>query len=348
MSAGAANGGFAAQGELRAMLAGYWRPHAAVAAVRLGVADAMPADGSDIAAGDVATAVGADPVALNRFLRALSSIGLVRDCGAGHFALTPVGACLRGDHPQSLKGMALHVGTRLSPAMANLHLCVRDGHPPAGVSYGPGGFAELKQDAVAAAIFNQSMADNSRRIAGEAAAAYDFTRFGTIIDVGGGYGAVLAQLLKAAPAATGSVLDLEHAREGAEKLFAAEGLADRAHFTTASFFEPFPEQADAYVLKYILHDWDEDHARRIVAQLGDAARASNGTVVIIEKVMPEQVEPRDDHAIALQGDMTMMLWNGCERTEAGFADLLAHGGLALTATVPLADNHYVIEARPAA
>ena len=338
---------FAAQGELRALLQGYWRPHAAVAAARLGVADAMPADGSAAASAAVAAATGADPVAMHRFLRALASIGLVADCGGGTFALTPAGACLRADHPQSLKGMALHVGTRLSPAMANLHAVVREGHPPEGVLYGPEGFAELNRDETAAAIFNQSMADNSRRIAAEAAAAYDFTQFATIMDVGGGYGAVLAQLLKAAPQATGCVLDLDHARAGAERLFAAEGVAGRARFLSASFFEPFPETADAYVLKYILHDWDEDNARRIVEQLGAAARASGGKVIVIEKVMPERVEARPDHAIAMQGDMTMMLWNGAERTEAGFADLLAHGRLALTAMVPLPDNHFVIEAVPA-
>lgn len=337
----------AEQDELRALLAGYWRPHAAVAAARLGVADAMPADGSAMAAGAIAAATGTDPVALHRFLRALASIGLLVDLGDGEFALSPVGACLRGDHPQSLKGMALHVGTRLSPAMAELHTVVRQGRPPAGVLFGPEGFAELGRDAEAAAIFNQSMADNSRRIAGQAAAAYDFTRFATIMDVGGGYGAVLAQLLKAAPAATGTVLDLDHACGGAERLFAAEGVADRARFVTASFFEPFPETADAYVLKYILHDWDEEHARRIVVHLGDAARRSNGTVIVIEKIMPERVEASPGHAVAMQGDLTMMLWNGCERTRAGFAALLAHGGLALTRTVELADNHYLIEAVPA-
>lgn len=338
---------FAAQEELRALLQGYWKPHAAVAAVRLGVADAMPGDGSAVGAGEVATAIAADPVALHRFLRALASIGLMVDHGGGRFALSETGLRLRADHPQSLKGMALHVGTRLSPAMANLHMVVREGRPPEGVRFGPEGFAELDRDPAAAAIFNQSMADNSRRIAGQAAAAYDFTQFATIMDVGGGYGAVLAALLRAAPAARGTVLDLEHARAGAERLFAAEGVADRARFVTASFFEPFPEVADAYVLKYILHDWDEEHARRIVVQLGEAARRSDGRVIIIEKVMPEQVEANPDHAIAMQGDMTMMLWNGAERTEAGFAALLAHGRLTLTGMVPLPDNHWVLEARPA-
>ena len=337
---------FAAQGELRALLQGYWKPHAAVAAVRLGVADAMPGDGGTMAAGEVASAIGADPVALHRFLRALASIGLTVDHGGGLFALSETGVRLRADHPQSLKGMALHVGTRLSPAMAELHTVVRHGRPPEGVKWGPEGFAELDRDAAAAAIFNQSMADNSRRISRQAAAACDFTRFATIMDVGGGYGAVLAALLQAAPASTGCVLDLSHAREGAEKLFAAEGVADRARFVTASFFEPFPETADAYVLKYILHDWNEEHARRIVVRLGEAARRSDGTVLIIEKVMPEVVAANPDHAIAMQGDMTMMLWNGAERTEAGFAALLAHGSLALTAMVPLPDNHFVLEARP--
>lgn len=338
---------FAAQNELRSLLQGYWKPHAAVAAVRLGVADAMPGDGSVAGAGEIAAAIGADPVALHRFLRALASIGLTRDLGDGKFGLSETGLRLRADHPQSLKGMALHVGTRLSPAMANLHTVVREGHPPEGVNWGIDGFAELDRDPAAAAIFNQSMADNSRRIAAQAAAAYDFTRFASIMDVGGGYGAVLATLLKAAPQATGTVLDLEHARAGAERLFAAEGVEPRARFLTASFFEPFPETADAYVLKYILHDWNDEHARRIVVQLGEAARRSGGTVLIIEKVMPEQVTANPDHAIAMQGDMTMMLWNGAERTQAGFAELLAHGSLALTAMVPLPDNHWVIEARPA-
>jgi hypothetical protein len=333
-----------AQDELRSLIGSYWQPHAAIAAARLDLADAFE---GECRAEDLAERLGADPVALGRFLRALAAIGLVRDHGDGLFSLTGTGERLRADHPESLKGMALHVGTQLMPAYAGLHECVAQGHPPEGVRYGPDGFAELGNDPVAAAVFNQAMVDNSRRFGAEAARAYDFGQFSTIMDVGGGYGAVLAEILKAAPEARGCVFDLGHAREGALHLFGAEGVADRARYVTGSFFEEFPETADAYVLKYILHDWDEEHATRIVERLGEAARKSGGTVLLIEKILPDRVEARPDHAMAMQGDMTMMLWNGRERSEPEFRDLLAHGGLTLTRALPLSDNHFLIEARPA-
>jgi hypothetical protein len=334
-----------AQDELRALIGSYWKPQMAVAAARLGLADAM--GDAPQPASAIAEAIGADAEALARFLRALASIGLVEDHGEGQFSLTAMGQRLRADHPESLKGMALHVGTQLMPAFAQLHDCVRTGKPPADIRYGPDGFADLNEDAGAAAVFNQAMVDNSRRFVTEAAAAYDFTRFETIMDVGGGYGAVLAGLLKAAPQARGCVLDMAHAREGAEAYFTSEGVADRARFVTASFFDALPEAADCYVLKYILHDWAEEPARTIVQRVGEAARQSGGTVIIIEKLMPEQVAADPDHAVALYGDMTMMLWDGRERTRAQFVDLLAHGGLALTRTLALSDNHHLIEAMPA-
>lgn len=334
-----------AQQALRGLIAGYWKPHMVTAMARLGLADAM--EDSPLSAETLAKATGTDTGALARFLRALASIGLVEDHGDAGFALTDMGQRLRADHPESLKGMALHVGTQLSPAFAELHQCVTNGKPPEHIKYGPDGFAGLDDDPAAAAVFNQAMVDNSRRFAAEAAASYDFTRFGTIMDVGGGYGAVLVELLKAAPAANGCVLDMDHAREGAEANFRREGVADRARFLTASFFDPLPENADCYMLKYILHDWADEPARRIVERVGDAARASGGTVLIIEKLMPERVSADPDHAIALYGDMTMMLWDGRERTSAQFSELLAHGGLKITRTIALSDNHHLIEALPA-
>jgi hypothetical protein len=330
-------------GELRQTIAAYWKPHAIACAARLGIADEM--DGT-VDSAELARRLELHPEALTRFLRALASLGVVSDEGGGKFALTETGAALRADHPRSVKGMALHVATQLAPAFAALHETVRSGLPPEGIAFGPDGFAGLNSDEASAAVFNQAMVDNSRRFAAEAARAYDFSRFATIMDVGGGYGAVLAELLKAVPGATGCVLDMTHAARGANQLLTSEGVADRARFVEASFFEPLPERADCYVLKYILHDWDDAHAARIVARVAEAARASNGTVVVIEKLMPECVAEDPAHAVALQGDMTMMLWNGKERTEAEFAALFAGGGLSLTCTVALSDNHFVIEAVP--
>ncbi len=332
----------AAQDELRGLIGSYWKPHVIAAAAQLGIADAL--DGA-VTAGELAAKLGADKTALARLLRAMASIGLVDDLG-GTFALTELGACLRVDSPQSLKGMALHIGTQLSPAFAALAQCVRSGRPPEGIAHGPAGFAEFADKPAAAAVFNQSMVDNSRRFAAEAARVYDFARFALIADIGGGYGAVLATLLQAAPQSSGFVLDLAHARGGAEALFAKEGVTDRARFVEASFFDPLPEQADCYVLKYILHDWNDAYAETIVRRAGEAAQANAATVILIERIMPERFEPGPDHAIAAYGDLTMMLWDGKERTEREFRELLDKGNLALTRMLPLPDNHFVIEAKP--
>ncbi|WP_054531604.1 methyltransferase [Erythrobacter sp. SG61-1L] len=336
-----------AQDQLRELIGAYWKPHVVTAAARLGVADAMNRLGGAgaVSASALAADLGADASALARLLRAMAAIGLVSDEGENRFALTEMGQCLRSDSPLSLKGMALHVGTQLSPAFTELAQCVSTGRPPAGIAHGPDGFAEFADNPEAAAIFNQSMVDNSRRFAAEAAATYDFTRFATLADVGGGYGAVLATLLNAAPDAQGCVLDLAHAREGALALFAREGLGERARFVTASFFDPLPEAADCYVLKYILHDWNDAYAQRIVARVGEAAARNGGTVLVIDRIMPDRFEARADHAKAAQGDLTMMLWDGKERTLTEFEALLACGNLALTQAVPLSDNHFVIEAK---
>jgi len=334
------------QDRLRDLIGFTWKPHVVTAAAKLGLADAMGREAVHV--DTLASQVGADAESLARLLRAMAAIGLVRDDGEGRFALTDVGECLRADSPQSLKGMALHVGTQIAPALAQLAECVATGAPPEGIAHGPDGFAEFADKPAEAAIFNQSMVDNSRRFAALAVDAYDFTRFATIADIGGGYGAVLATLLKAAPRATGCVMDLAHPRDGALALFAREGLTERARFVTASFFDPLPETADCYVLKYILHDWNDAYAEQIVARVGEAAARNGGTVVLIERIMPDRFEALPDHAKAAQGDLSMMLWGGKERTRAEFEALFAKGNLALTQAVPLPDNHFVIEARPRA
>lgn len=333
-----------AQTQLRAMIGAYWQPHAICAAARLGLADALGDTSQDAAT--LAEAIRADTGNLERFLRALASIGIVTDNGDATYALTEMGQRLRADHPESLRGMALHVGTQLSPSFAELQQCVASGRPPEGIAYGTQGFADLNEDAQAAAIFNQAMVDSSRRFAAEAVHAYDVSGFASFADIGGGHGMVLAELLKAAPDATGFVLDLPHAEEGAKKLFAEQGLEARAEFVGGSFFEPITRAAECYMLKYILHDWDDDHARQIIRRVGAAAREHGSSVLLIERILPEQVEARGDHANAMYGDMTMMLWNGRERTKAQFGQLLAEGDLILTRTAALSDNHFVIEARP--
>lgn len=330
---------------VRNHLQGFWKAQVVSAAASLGLADHMGDAPNDAAT--LAAKLQADAGSLYRLLRAMASLGLVTHEADDRFTITDAGRCLRTGVDGSLRGMALHVGTMLAPAFCKLAESVRSGKPPEGIKFGPEGFAELNDVPDAAHIFNQSMVDGSRRVADLANAAYDFSRFGTVMDVGGGYGAVLAGILKNHPAMRGSVLDLEHAKQGAEAYFVAEGVAGRAQFTTGSFFEPITEDADCYVLKYIIHDWNDGYARQIMAQVGTAARRSNGTVVLIERVLPERIEARDDHAGAIQGDLTMMLWDGKERTEVEYRALFEGAGLSLTRIVPIGDGFDVIEGKPA-
>jgi hypothetical protein len=328
---------------VRDLLGGFWKTEVVSAAASLGLADVM--GGEAWSAEPLAEKVGAHPGSLYRLLRAMASLGLATHHADESFTLTGAGLALASGVEGSLRGMALHVGTLLAPAFCKLGDSVRTGAPPPFVKHGPDGFAELNDDPKAARIFNQAMVDGSRRIAAMAAGAYDFGRFGTLMDVGGGYGAVLATLLKHVPSLTGSVLDLEHAEAGAQALFAEEGVADRARFVAASFFDPIPAGANCYLLKYIIHDWVDDYAERILTRVAEAAKASDAPVLLIERVLPDRIEANPAHAGAIQGDLTMMLWGGKERTEAEYRALFGKAGLALRAITPIGEGFDLIEVR---
>jgi hypothetical protein len=326
------------------LLRDYWKAPVIAAAASLGLADHI--DG-DIDTRTLAHDLGVDEHSLGRLMKALAALGLLSDGGDGRFGLTEAGRPLRSDDPDSILGMARHVGGMLLPAFLQLDLCVRTGAPPPGIKHGPEGFAALIDNPREAHIFNQSMVDGSRRIAARAADAYDFSRFAHVTDVGGGYGAVLAELLRRHPSMRGSILDLPHARAGAELYLAGEGVADRAEFVDGSFFDPIPAGADCLLLKYIIHDWNDAYAEQIIARVGDAVRAAAGTLILIERILPDRLVEDADQCGAAASDLTMMLWGGRERTESDFAQLFAGAGLALTGTTPIGEAHYVIEAKPA-
>ena len=281
-----------------------------------------------------------------RLLRALAALDLAIDHGDRRFSLSADGRCLLAESPGSVRGMALHVGNLLWPAFARLDLCVRTGAPPPEIKHGPEGFAALQGDAQQAAIFNQSMVDGSRKVAVRALAAYDFGRFATVMDVGGGYGAVLAEILKRHGGQRGIVFDLNHCASGARAYLAQEGVGERATFSAGSFFEALPAVADCYLLKYIIHDWNDAYARQIMLRVGEAARESRGTVVLIERIVPPRIQSAAGDRAVVQGDLTMMLWDGKERTESEYRELFAHGGLALSAVIPIGEGFSIIEGVP--
>ena len=187
-------------------------------------------------------------------------------------------------------------------------------------------FEYMKVDDEFAATFNRAMTEGSARLAVEIVAAYDFSRFGTIVDVGGGQGWLLSAILRAAPAARGLLVDLPHVIETARPLSAERGVADRCELVSGSFFESVPAGADAYVMKWIIHDWDD--RRDAILRTVRAAIPPSGRLIVFDYILPERVTEGDPFD---QRDMLMdlnMLVNvtGRERTEAEFRKLFAGGG----------------------
>jgi hypothetical protein len=174
-------------------------------------------------------------------------------------------------------------------------------------------------------------------------AAYDFSRLRTLIDVGGGQGELLIALLRANPTATGVLFDLPSVIEGAQQVVGAADLAGRCALVAGNFFEEVPGGGDAYLLSGVIHDWSDDKA---VAILKNCHRAmgENGTLLLIERVLPSRVERSATlQPYALLSDLNMMVFGGLERTEAEFRELFARAGFVLTRVIPTSSPFSVIE-----
>jgi hypothetical protein len=191
-------------------------------------------------------------------------------------------------------------------------------------------------------MFNRAMAEQSLGIGREIARAYDFSRFRSVMDVGGGYGAVLRALLEYYPALRGSVMDLPVIEDRALNYLKNAGVGDRADYRGGNFFESVPSGTDAYVLKYIIHDWNDAKATQILRHCA-AAAGHDGLVLLIEQIVPERITETDQRVV--RGDLIMMTVGGKERTETGYRELCAAAGLKVTRVVPTASGFSVIETR---
>jgi hypothetical protein len=192
------------------------------------------------------------------------------------------------------------------------------------------------------AIFDRAMSENTRRLAADVLAAFDFGRFGTIVDVGGGQGALLAAILRQHPAVRGVLFDQPHVVAGAPPILSTAGVADRCQVVSGSFFETVPEGGDAYIMKYIIHDWADAEATAILRTCRRAISQS-AVLLVVERVVP----PPDEGMEVKFSDLNMLVGpGGQERTRNEFADLLAAAGFQLTRVVP-AGSLNVLEAIPA-
>jgi hypothetical protein len=332
-----------AQQYVSGLIGGYWAAQVACAACALSLPDLMAK--GPMAAEDLAAASEAHAPSVRRLLRAMVSLGLCTQDADGRFALTPAGACLRADTPNSLRGRALFIGDMLWTQFSDLTHQVKTGGRTQKLPGGAEGFEALKSDPVRLHTFQQAMAESSRMAAREAMAAYDFGRFGRVLDLGGGYGGVLGELLKSHPAQTGAVFDLPFLKDGAEAYLADAGVADRAGFLGGSFFEAVPSSFDLILMKFIIHDWGDPEARTIL-QKSRAAADANTTLVLIEQVVPDVIAMTPAHQAVIRGDLTMMAIGGKERTAEEYRTLMAECGWRMTAVTPAGAQFSVIEGKP--
>ncbi|MFC9848524.1 methyltransferase [Streptomyces sp. NPDC060223] len=323
------------------LLRGQWRFSALYAFVDLDVAGAL-CDGP-LPVPELAEKLGVDRVALGRLLRTVAALGVVRSedvAGTPRYRLTPAGESLCADAPGSMRSVSLLQGAPdLLDAMGSLAAAVRDGCSSFAARFGSF-YGWLATSPESRKHFDIFMTTRSRAIAEAAVAAIDLSGIGTLADIGGGKGTVLATALRVTPGMRGLLLDLEPVMAGAREFMAEQGMADRCEFVVGDFFQAVPK-ADAYLLSNIVHNWDDDDALRL---LGNIRRElpKHGRVLLLDMLLPEGDAPH----LGKEMDMRLLALydGGRERGEQEYLALLGKAGLSVERVVELPYALSLIEA----
>lgn len=317
-----------------------WAAQAICVAARLGVADELRA--GPLSAAEIAERLGTDPDATGRLLRALVDRSIFAESG-GRYRLTRLSEYLRSDVEGSVLGLAQWFGApehwehwgRLSDA-------VRTGGSAVEALRGEPLWDYLATEPELAAVFNGAMTSTSEMAIEPVLAAYDFSRFRTVVDVGGGHGRMLAAILARTPGVTGVLFDQQSVVAGAPAVLDAAGVASRCRIESGSFFDAVPSDADAYLLKIVIHDWADDDALTILRTVRRAIRAG-GTLLLVESVLPEGTAPHFGKLLDLE---MLVAVGGRERTAAEYANLLDRAGFRLRRVVPTVGPISIVEAVP--
>ena len=318
---------------------GYMASSALYAAITLNVADHLAPGPKDMAG--LAKATGANEDALYRVLRLLSSLGIFDEVSPRKFALTPAAELLRTDVPGSLRGMA---GFLPDPfhyrAYGDIMHSMATGKPAVEKTLGMPVFEYFAKDPEYSKVFNDAMTAMSAPVAAAAIEAYDFSTAGTLVDVAGGHGEVLMSILKANPNVKGILADIGHVVDGAKPRIAAAGLSDRMQAVACDFFAAVPE-GDTYIMKHIIHDWDDERASLILKNIGKAMGANKGKVILLESVLAGAGVPDFGKFIDIE---MLLLPGGRERTADEFRALFERSGFQMTRVVPMKSPLSVVEA----
>ncbi len=330
--------------KLQGMISGYMISQILSVTANLGIADLLGAGEVSVAA--LAKSTETHHRSLARLLRALAAWGILEETQPGCFKLTAFGAQLRTDVPGSLRNFALaRCGEPVWRSWSDLLHTVRTGETAFEHVFGMNSFQYTSLRPDRGAIFDDYMAALTRRSIAAILAAHDFSQYRHIVDVGGGNGALLSRLLAAVPAAEGCIFDTPAGVKGARRRLEQAGVVDRCRITTGDFFEAVPEAADAYILKSVLHDWDDDQALIILENCRRAMHL-DGVLLIVERLLPERITCCDAHREITMMDMHMLVVpGGRERTIAEYAALCAAAWLQPIGVRPTGSPFAIIQAR---
>ncbi|HEX5616149.1 MAG TPA: methyltransferase [Acidimicrobiia bacterium] len=288
----------------------------------LGVADALGARRRT--PDDLATAVGADADALGRVLRFLAARGIFRQDRRGRWRNNGASSLLRAEHPDSLRSWIRFQGAPWHFAIwQHADASVRTGASASVAATGADYFDWLTSTPDAQRVFDDAMAETSRLVGPALLAGYDFSAHRSVCDVGGGNGSLIALVLEAHPNVRGVVYDLPAVVAAAPDRLAAAGVIERAEVVAGDFFASVPVGHDCYVLKAIVHDWDDESCLRILGHVRDAL-PDGGRVVVVDQIVPDG--RYDTPALATDLEMLVLTGRGRERTAAEFDGLFARAG----------------------
>jgi len=320
------------------MMAGSFVAQAISAAAEFGIADLLVH--GPRTTGEVAAAVQVDESRLHRLLRFLASLDVFQE-GPHGWSLTPLAELLRSDVPGSVRAGARMMG-RVAPATTRLTDNLRTGTCAYSLAFGKPIFEDLSEKPEDAAIFDAAMKSFHGGETDAVLNAYSLDGVSVLADIGCGSGEVMAATLGRYPEMRGLLFDQAHVMARTQPNMERAGVADRCEMQTGNFFDAVPAGADAYAMRHIIHDWQDDQCIRILGNIRKVIPAS-GRLLIIETVVPPGNGPSPSKLF----DMIMMvLPDGLERTEAQFHALLEASGFALTEITPTQSPVSVIEARP--
>jgi O-methyltransferase/methyltransferase family protein len=319
----------------------YWTSQMVFVAAQLGIADRLCA--GPRTSDDLARELELDAAAFHRYLRTLAGLGVVTEVDRRVFGLTPLGEALKKDAPGSARASILILGGPVgTKSWGELLYSLQTGKTGFEKLIGKNLFEYLAEHPSDASLFSETMVGFHGAEPAAVAAAYDFSRFGTVVDVGGATGNMLVNILKRHSRPRGVLYDLPHVVADAPAFLASRGMAERVSIESGSFFDRVPAGHDAYILSHIIHDWDEARCQTILRNVRRAMKP-DGRLLIVEMVLPEDDTPHPGKML----DMMMLVGpGGQERTPSEYEQILRPTGFDLARVVPTQSAVSVVECVP--